>query len=63
MSTKRQCHIKFFSHSLLFLLQEFVVILISVIVFTILKREILNVYFEIKKTDVFPYCLLGEGGI
>ena len=61
MSTKRQGHIKFFSHSLLFRLQDFVVIvviLISVIVFTILKREILNVYFEIKKT-CFSILLIG----
>lgn len=45
-----------------FFSKTFLVILTSMIVFSILKRESLSVYFEIKKTNVFPYCLLGEGG-
>lgn len=48
---------------LLFLLQDFFgYTYTSMIVFSILKRESLSVYFEIKKTNVFPHCLLGEGG-
>lgn len=49
------------SFSFISSLTVFLAILISMIIFTIWKRELLNVYFKIKKGKCFPDHFLGEG--